>query len=369
MAEKENKPASDQPKTSVLKWVGGTTAILSLILGLYQVTKLFSEARERHRSVVELHTVGKDQQNAGNYQGAWTSFEQALERADQGGQLAKMIGQLDADRQLLREAQEDLAMAWVEDIRVPEGRTFSEIVDKLIPVLTRGAANAAAVRKSDLLAHLGWAYFLKRRDSPGTLDPEQYYRQSLETDANNPYGHVHWGHWLIWEGRNLEEGTKHFSAAVASGRALPYVRRIQLAALENARSETADGEFLRAVNDMRKNQEPVDATTRADLHSRYYFALNSAEAFQRFIAAVPPVEQIATMRALFYEADFDPSKVPVREAALATLQEAAGLPDEALQTWLTLHSGLSADSYGTVMARADAAIKRLSKSRPQSGGR
>jgi hypothetical protein len=97
--------------------------------------------------------------------------------------------------------------------------------------------------------------------------------------------------------------------------------------------------------------------------------LNSEEAFQRFIAAVPPAEQIATLRALFYDANFDPSKVPVREAALAKLQEAAGLPGEALQTWLTLRSGFSADSYHTVATSADAAIKRLSRSSRQSGGR
>jgi hypothetical protein len=67
------------------------------------------------------------------------------------------------------------------------------------------------------------------------------------------------------------------------------------------------------------------------------------------------------IRALFYGADFDPSKIPTREACLAIIQEAAGLPDEALKTWLAVRSNLPVNIYGTVAARADAAIKRLSQ--------
>lgn len=346
---------------TLLKWVGGVTAVLSLILGVYQVTQLVSNIRERQRHIAELLAVGMEQQGAGDYPAAWVSFEQALKSADEGGQIANLTGRLDAERRQIRKAQEDLAMVWLENIRAGESQKFSDIVDKLVPVLDRGIASASGVQKADLLGHVGWAYFLKTRDDPGNMNPEQYYRQALEIDSANPYAHAHWGHWILWRGGNLEEAMRHFSAAAASGRALPYVRTIQLAALRNSRSERTDGDFLRIVNDMRKNNEKVDARTRSDVYAIFYSALSSGEGFQRLTAAVPPTEQIAMIRTLFYEADFDPSKIPTRQACLAILQEAAGLPDEALKTWLALRSNLPANASSAVRARADAAIKRLSR--------
>ncbi len=346
---------------TLLRWIGGVTAVLSLILGLYQVAHLVSNTRERQRHIAELLAVGKEQQGAGDYPAAWASFEQALNSADEGGQIAKLIGRLDAERQQIRKAQEDLAMLWLEDLRVAQGQKFADIVDKLVPVLDRGVASTSGVRKADLLAHVGWAYFLKTRDGPGNMNAEQYYRQALKMDSANPYAHAHWGHWILWKGGNPEEAMRHFSAAVSSGRARPYVRMIQLAALRNSRSERTDGEFLRVVNDMRKNNEQIDARTRSDVYAIFYSALSPGEGVQRLTAAVPATEQIATIRALFYEADFDPSKIPTREAYLAILQEAAGLPDEALKTWLALRSTFSANTPRPLVARADAAIKRLSQ--------
>jgi tetratricopeptide (TPR) repeat protein len=357
----QHQPSGSRKKVEILlKWVGGVTAVLSLILGLYQVTQLVSNTRERKRHIAELQAVGKQQQGAGDYPSAWASFEQALQSADEGGQIAKLTGRLDAERHQLREDQENLAMVWLENIRVAEGQKFSDIVDRLVPVLDRGIASASGVRKADLLAHVGWAYFLKTKEGPRNVKPEQYYRGALEIDPGNPYAHAHWGHWILWNGGQLEEAIRHFSAAAASGRALPHVRTIQLSALRNSRSKETEGEFLRVVDDMRKNNEEIDAGTRSDVYSIYYFALSAGEDFQRLTAAVPAAEQIAMIRALFYGADFDPSKNPTREACLAILQEAAGQPEDALKTWLAMRSNLPVNIYGTVAARADTAIKRLS---------
>jgi hypothetical protein len=346
-----------------LKWVSGVTATLSLIFAVHQVVQLVGGVRERQRQVAELLKTGKDQQDVGNYESAWDSVEQAAKSAEVGGQLAKLTGSLSDEERRSREAQEDLAMAWVVNVRVPQGKTFSETVDQLVPVLTRGASGAGGVRKADLLAHLGWAYFLKARDhslsleEPARLNIERHYREALEVDPGNPYAHVHWGHLIIWARENTDDALRHFSAAVASGRALPYVRRVQLAALRNF--QDTEGEFLRAVNDMVKNNEKVDARTRRDVHSTYYSALRSDKHFQRLIVAVPAAEQIGMIRALFYDADFDPSKIPTREASLAVLQEAADLRHEARKTWLALRSGLTTDSI--YITRADEAIKRLSQ--------
>jgi len=363
-ADRHNQPARQEPRKkleTILKWVGGITAILSLIFGLQRAIQLVSDAGERQRQIAELYRVGKEQMVAGDYPAAWSSFDKALHDADEGGQIAKLTGRLDAERRRLRAAQEDLAMAWLENLIAPEGQKFSDVVDKLVPVLDRGAASAHGVRKADLLAHIGWGYFLKERDAPGALDPEPYYRRALETDPGNPYAHAHWGHWMLWNRQSLEAATRHFSAAVASGRARAYVRRIQLAALGNLHSERSEEELLRTVNEMRKNNEEIDASTRSDIFSMYYFAFSRGEDFRRLTAAVPAAEQIAMIQALFYGADFDPSRIPSREAYLAILQEAAGRPDEALKTWRAMRSSLPPDTSGTLVDRADAAIERLSR--------
>jgi len=350
---------------TLLKWVGGVTAILSLIFGLHQITQLVSDVRERERGIAELYKVGKSQQGAADYEGAWDSFERAAETAEAGGQLAKLTGQLSKERRELREAQEDLAMEWLENGRIPKGQTLSDFLDELVPVLARGASSAGGVRKADMLAHVGWAFFLRSRDGQAGLDPEKQYRQALEIDPANPYAHAHWGHWTLWRGGKLEAAREHFSAAIASGRARNYVRRIQLAALKNLQSDQGDGEFLAVVNEMRKNQEKIDSQARNDVYTIYFFAFSGSrdDRFQNLLTAVPATEQLATFQALFYDDDFDKGKRPSRESYRASLLEAAGRREEALRIWLTVRQGLPAGDRSGLGDRAAAAIKRLSQRR------
>jgi hypothetical protein len=229
-----------------LKWVGGVTAVLSLIFGLRQITQIVSDVRERQRQVAELSKIGKLQQGAADYESAWGSFEQALKTAESGGQLAKLTGQLSAERRELRKAQEDLAMEWAENARPSRGQTFSDVVDKVVPVLNRGITSASGARKADLLAHFGWANFLRSRDGRQDLNPEQQYREALEIDPTNPYAHAHWGHWNLWRSeKKMEEARGHFSAAIAAGRARGYVRKIQFAAWKNLRGEGDGGSSSR----------------------------------------------------------------------------------------------------------------------------
>ena len=343
----------------LLKWVGGVTAILSLIFAVHQALQLASDVREQRRHITELYRVGKVQQGAADYEGAWASFEGALKTAESGGKLAKLTGQLSRETITLREAQEDLAMEWVKNIARPEGQTFSRIVDQLVAVLNRGASNATGARKADLLAHVGWANFLRWRDGNRQLNPEQQYRQALEIDSANPYAHAHWGHWMLWSrGTSLEEAKRHFSAALASGRARDYVRRIQLAALQNLGVD-GEGNFLGVINEMRKNNERIDPSARNRASAIYTFSCRYGDdRFPRLLAAVPATEQLATFRALFYDEDFDKGRRQTLDACLATLTEAAGHREEALRLWVALRQHYSSPGRG--QSDADAAIKRLS---------
>jgi hypothetical protein len=344
-----------------MKWIGGVTAVLSLVAGLYQVTRLVGDARERERQVAEFHRMAQAQQRAGDYERAWLTIEQAAVSAEAGGLLAKLAGQLDEARRQVREAQEDLAMAWLENVRLSQGQTFSSVVDKLIPVLDRGIASASGARKADLLAHVGWAYFLKTRDGGSGLDPEQQYRQALEIDPANPYAHAYRGHWKVWRGAPPAAARQDFAAAVASGRARQHVRAIQLATLGNSRSDESALELLKVVNEMRKDGEPFGPRTRRDVYAVYAFAFGDDGLLQKVLSAVPPAEQVATFLALFGGTESDEGKRRMQHAFLAVLQEAAGQPAEALRTWQALRAELPPHAAGSLVTRADASIKRLSR--------
>ena len=363
-----------QPITKLLdtplKMIGAVTAVISLILGANQVTKIFGEAGERRRHVAELQRVASEQQKSGDYKAAWATLDEASKAADQGSSLASVVGRLDEQRLELRTAQEDLAMAWLRDVRIPGGGKFSDVVDPLAAVVTRGTLSASGVRKADLLGHLGWAYFLKSRDGATTRSPEEAYQQALEIDPANPFAHAHWGHWIMWRRGSVDDASRHFAAAVGSGRERPYVRRIQLAALRLYGSAANEGALFRAVDEMRRNNEPIDAATRRDLFYSYYSAFNSDEYLQRVVGILPPADHIATMRALFFDPDFDAGRAPLRDAMMALLLEADGRRDESAAAWRGVRAELPRGGGDQrVRDRADAAIARLSRPVARSGGR
>ena len=362
-----NKPkeaaaaAPRRPFERVLKWAGAITALVSLFFALYQLAGMAADARERTRHIDEALEIGRAQQAAGDYASAWQSLEEAAKVADEGSLLARLMGRLDAPRQRIRTAQADLAMIWLRNSHIGSDERFSDLVDKVLPALEREIGAASGARKADLLAHVGWAYFLKSRDGPIDAKPDSFYRQSLDVDRANPFAHAYWGHWILWTHGELDAALAHFSAAAGAGRELPYVHRIEASALRNTRSDAAEAQFLRVVREMQKGKEPIDERVRSDVYSIYYFAVTSGKDFTHLTAALPASEQIAMIRALFFDPSFDSTRIPTRDAALAILAEAAGQRAESLAAWRALRATLQSDAYGSLRTRADAEIKRLSQ--------
>jgi len=352
-----------------LKIIGAIGAVISLVLGANQVTRVLSEVGERQRQVAEMQAIAAQQEKSADYPAAWSSIEKAMTASDQGSYLAKMTGRLDDVRLDLRAAQEDLAMTWLQHVSVPSGSTFASIVDPLLAVVTRGIVASEGTRKADLLAHAGWAYFLKSRDGSSSGDPEKTYRQATEIESNNPFARANWGHLVMWRRGSFEEAARHFSSALTAGRERPYVRRLQLAAMRLYGSIEAERGLLLTVNEMRISHESIDGGTRSAVFSVYYGAFNADESLQRVVATLPPREHIDTIRVLFPDGGIEASRVALREAMVAVLEEAAGAPANALETWRRVRT-LSADGDQRLAARAAAAIARLSPraSRPGRAG-
>ncbi len=354
----------DAPSTAdtVMKWVARATAVLALGFAILQLARTVGDVRDRRRQIQELVQTQATARRAADYEHAWTALDDAVKVAESGGLMAKMTGQLSTEARELRVAQENLAMAWLDNIRVGENQTFSSIVDRLTPVMTRGAAMAGGERKADLIAHLGYGASLEARDGRPAGDPVQQYRDAITIDPSNAYAHAYLGHYLLGHGAPLEEGNGEFQKALASGRAKDFVRELQLAAMKNRGSE-GDAGFVAVINDMRKNRELVDKSMRADLYNVYWPICGSREdtaALTRLAALTPAADQAATVKAfLVNQPGIDPAQRPSRQACLATLLEAAGDRAGALAAWDAVRADAKGGDSTQLLKRADEARRRL----------
>jgi tetratricopeptide (TPR) repeat protein len=342
-----------------MKWVGIAGALLSFAGTVYGLLHAQGELRERSRIVNEQLAAGHAQQSAGDYAAAWDSLEKASAAAQVDGFFAKLLGNLSEPQRKVRTAQEDLAMEWLRETHATEGHSFAEITDKLVNTLAVSSTTASGSRKGDLLAHLGWAYFLKRRSDDFSVQPEKLYKEAVAADAGNPYANAFWGHWILWNHGSLDDANRHFRVALESHRAREDVRRFQLAALQNAEPET-DGAWVSVVNEMHKANEPLAGGTLKHLYDRYYFALNNDDERARLFAAVPPAEHLELERLLL--GLNQPDHKLTLDAMMALTYEAAGQPEQALAAWRTVKADLGG-AASALGPRADVAITRLSRVR------
>lgn len=331
----------------ILKWIGYVTAVLTLIAGIRGLQTLISGKVESHRKTDSLLASEQLQLRARDYESAWQTLEQAA--------------QTGADAEKVRDARETLAMEWLENIRTQDTQKFSDIVKKLDPVLTSGAAAAKTPQhKADLLAHLGWSYFLRGRDGMTGIDPAQTYADAIHEDPDNPYAQAMWGHWILWNSRQPAAAAPHFESALHSGRQRDFVRHLQLIALLNGQNQACDQEIARVLNAIRIENDSVDEDTRQRLFNLYSEELISSDDSAAFIHAVAPAEQLLTFHWLFDRLALSESAAVSRSFETALLQEAAGQRTEALASFQSVNTLLDGHP-GTLLTKTQAAMHRLSR--------
>lgn len=347
---KMKEKSKDNKISRALKWVGYLTAILSLCATLAGIAKVVYGRMETRRKTDALLSAEAVQLESHDYRSAWRTLEQAA--------------QLMPDSRKVQAAQESLAMAWLEDVHLSEKQKFSDVTQKLEPVLTRAVAAAKpGARRADLRAHIGWAYFLESRDGRFDLDPAGPYAEAVAEDHDNPYAQAMWGHWILWQNcGKISEAAGHFTAALASHRQGDYVRRLQLSALLNCQDDEAALETIRVANAMRQEQRTIDAWSRAHIYSLYYGFDSGTPRVIHMVNAVPPTEHLATFHWLFDTQGSDENSQNVsRSFYIGVLEEAAGHREEAIASYGVVVRRVTSHSDPLWQA-ADTAIKRLSRS-------
>jgi hypothetical protein len=308
-------------------------ALLLLGLAGWQIGSAVIERREQAVQVAALGEQAQVQADAGNYADAWTTLERA--RATYSG------------APNLVDAQERLAMKWLDNaVGSDRTLTLKQIADKVYPVLTNGAVSGSGERAADLLAHMGWADFLRSKAGVGGLNPAAQYRRALEVDPNNVFAHTMLGFDVMRSGGPVADARAHFDRALKSSRHREYVRHMQIAAMLWSRDDEAEEEAIRIANDIRTAGEPMppDTAIQSDrwrLWNVYYDRLINLRKRDQFLRALAPADHLATYTWLYPLQTFPKSK-SLYYFVLAQLQEGSGDRPAAMQAYQAVVSDFEA---------------------------
>jgi hypothetical protein len=290
------------------------------------------------------------------------------------GQLADAMATLDravtlqADTASASALREDIAMQWIRELAVESGQRFSDAMQPALAVLDRSAPFAKGERQADLLAHLGWATYLRWRDGQRTLDPAATYRKALAVDPSNPYANAMLGHWSVSHEHRpdtLERARSLFRTAIDSGRETTIVRGLQLSALRNVTSVENRLETIRVIDEMRRRNEALQPRDVSNAWSIYFFALgdNGDLTSNALLSVLPPTEHLLTLHWAFdgYVRDNDSRALQLRYYS-ARLEAEAGRTAVARDALNALRTELSG-SPGRLRDAVDAAIAALPRAR------
>ena len=243
------KPQRWANTLSILKWIGGLTAIISLVIGVKQVSGIVKEWKERDKAVNQIVVASKMLVEMRDYQAAWEISKKATIVAPSS---KKAFDQ-----------QVDVGLAWIRDIHRQKGKkTYSEIIDPLILTLSQGAGDANPNRAATVLAHIGWANFWRLRDEKAKYEIETYFSHAIKHNPEDTYANLFKGYWLLnihYKGKRKKDGKSrlsdamaHFSKAVKTNKNTHFVNEWMISALTGSNVPGADVEAIKIANEWRK---------------------------------------------------------------------------------------------------------------------
>ena len=359
--EQQPEPRLKVAWTVILAWIGGISAVLGFIGA---VSGFFGNIQGHFHHNAQLDSqmaVAQSQTRQADYQLSVQSYADILK--------AEPLYAPALDQQL------QATMLWVENYHVllkpgeDPGAAVAAQLDQIISILDAALARTKGSQAADVQAHLGWAHWLNQhiaeREFPPNAAAERNFRAALAADPSNVYANAMLGNWLTMNGGSFADAVRYLDAAVATGKARPFVRRLQLAGLKNRNEPGAPAALLKAANDMRKGGESLDPD---DKHRVLSFCcepglLDHAELAES-LSAVPPDDAWQTY---LWLDDPQSSGQDSRQQQIthdfiaANIAEISGDKSKALTQFRALESELKT-SPGPLKDSVDEAIERLTHS-------
>jgi hypothetical protein len=262
-------------------------------------------------------------------------------------------------------AREDVAMEWIRNVRIENGKTsFGEAIKPALAVVDAALPSAMGRRRADLLAHQGWATFLLWRDGDRRLNPGETYRDALSIDPGNPYANAMLAHWQLFQDHDdVATAVRLFDTAVRAGRALDAVRTLQWAAYSNASNPAADAERVRLADAMRRTGERVTTRQAQALWAPYYSLTPVSRERERdaLLAALSPDDHISTLHWAFDEyAAKEEFRIHTIRYYTALLNVKAGRTNEAITDLQALNKEMAqSGANGSLRQAVVATLKQL----------
>jgi tetratricopeptide (TPR) repeat protein len=271
-----------------LKWIGGVTAIVTIIIGITQVNKILINWKEKKAAVSELVESSKMRYEVGDFEAAWHLIGEALA--------------LNPSSREARSIQVDLALHWVRHTGKLQNK---QIISELLPVLYRGAANDNTSHAADVMAHIAWLDWYRGGHSLNDrFKIQEQLKKALEIDKDNLYANVMWAYLQLTfadeiDAEKIDEAMRHFNIALKNNRDRDYVREYQFRALVKNRPISTQ-KALELANDLRKKDEDLCLAARwaiLDVYKDLWYDEPHFEAnVKKVLSALPPEELLNTYR-------------------------------------------------------------------------
>jgi len=340
-------------RSAAMATVAAFVALL-LVLIAWRGLHAWQERRRVNNQAAQWMTTAKTQMKLGEYESAYRSSTQALKLRP-------------SDKDTLNQ-QTDAAMVWLEHFSVvgdDDGTKdlaagqLSELMGVLDGALSR--TNGKEARSADILAHLGWAHWLNQHIAEkefGSAAPD-LYRQAISIDPANVYANAMLGNWLLQTNGKVDEAMRCFSAALSKGRERPLVRAMELGGMLYNDAGGVPVQAAKALNDMRKNDEPLEDGYRSRFLAVDFSPTNSNEFLNSILTAVPPEESLKTYLWLDNGPASEGQELK-RQFIAARVLELQGRKSEAISAYSTLKGKLAgAPVDGRILEHVADSLSRL----------
>ncbi|MGD8520729.1 MAG: PDZ domain-containing protein [Desulfobacterales bacterium] len=203
---------------NVMKWIGGITAVLTLIMASVQLNRILEGTLERKESVEELVRASDLLAENSDYVGAFKLLDQALE--------------LSPASRPARERQVKIGMQYVRKYFLKPEKKKLELLDSVIPVLRRGGVHKDPEIAASAVSHLAWASYLKGSEN---YIVQNIFKNALTIDPDNVYAHSMLGSWCLQasteecgktSSERLKTAETHYFKALDLKKEMDYVTEI-----------------------------------------------------------------------------------------------------------------------------------------------